>query len=300
MNDVSNGRDAVLVTGASGFVGRNLVAALVAAHRPFVAMGREAGEADAQTDWSDVLGGVRTVVHLAGRHVGDGPTFERDIEMTLNLARQAEAKGIERFVFLSSIKVNGEITVPGQVFSEADTPGPLDAYGQAKLRIERALGELDLAVTVVRAPLVYGPGVSGNFRRLINAVEQGWPLPLGAVENRRSLVAVGNLCDFLMRVVDEPGAVDETYVLADGEDMSTTELLRRLARSLNKPSRLVPVAPGLIEGGLRLAGLGGWADRLMCDLRVDIGKARALGWVPPLSFDAGLATVWRQPGEMVR
>ncbi|RYH13089.1 MAG: NAD-dependent epimerase/dehydratase family protein [Alphaproteobacteria bacterium] len=295
---MSDEPNAILVTGASGFVGRNLVAALAAVRRPFIATGHEAGEADATTDWSGMLNGARAVVHLAGRHVGDPQSFERDIEMTLNLARQAAALGIERFVFLSSIKVNGEVTEPGRVFSEADTPEPLDTYGQSKLRIEQALAEIDLPVTVIRAPLVYGPGVNGNFRKLINAVEQGWPLPLGAVENRRSMVAVGNLCDFIMRVVDEPGAVGETYVLADGDDMSTTELLRRLARSLNRPSRLLPVAPGLIEGGLRLAGLGGWADRLLCDLRVDIGKARALGWVPPLSSEDGLALVSRQPGDV--
>jgi nucleoside-diphosphate-sugar epimerase len=154
---VSDGQNAILVTGASGFVGRNLVAALAAVRRPFVGMGREAGEADATTDWSGMLGGARAVVHLAGRHVGDAQSFERDIEMTLNLARQAAAHGIERFVFLSSIKVNGEVTGPGRVFSEADTPEPLDTYGQSKLRIERALAGIDLPVTIVRAPLVYGP-----------------------------------------------------------------------------------------------------------------------------------------------
>lgn len=287
----------ILVTGASGFVGRNLVAALAAVRRPFMALGRDAGEADATTDWSPMLGGARCVVHLAGRHVGDQPTFERDIAMTLNLARQASAHGVERFVFLSSIKVNGEVTRPGRVFCEADTPEPLDTYGKSKLRIEQALAEIDLPVTIVRAPLVYGPGVVGNFRKLINAVERGWPLPLGAVENQRSMVAVGNLCDFIMRVLDEPDAVGETYVLADGEDVSTAELLRRLARSLNRPSRLFPVAPHLLETGLRFAGLGGVADRLIRDLRVDIGKARQLGWQPPLSFDDGLATLSRQPGE---
>lgn len=287
-----------LVTGASGFVGRNLVAALAAVRKPFVAFGRDAGEADSTTDWSAMLGEARFVVHLAGLHVGDQQAFERDIAMTLNLAQQAAAHGVERFVFLSSIKVNGEVTGPGRVFCEADTPEPIDSYGLAKLRIERALAEIDLPVTIVRAPLVYGPGVGGNFRKLINAVDRGWPLPLGAVDNQRSLVAVGNLCDFILRVLDEPAAAGETYVLADGEDVSTTELLRRLARSLNRPSRLFSVAPELLEKGLRFAGLGGVADRLIRDLRVDIGKARQLGWQPPLSFDDGLATLSRQPGEL--
>jgi nucleoside-diphosphate-sugar epimerase len=287
----------ILVTGASGFVGRNLLAALSAVGRPFVALGREAGAVDGTTDWRPLLGEARSVVHLAGRHVGDAAAFERDIQMTLNLARQAAEQGVERFVFLSSIKVNGERTGPGQVFSETDTPGPLDDYGQSKLRIERALSELDLPVTIVRAPLVYGPGVNGNFRRLIKAVDRGWPLPLGAVENRRSMVAVGNLCDFIMRVLDEPAAAGETYVLADGEDVSIPDLLRRLARAMNRPSRLFPVAPQLLESGLRLAGLGGMADRLVCDLRVDIGKARGLGWAPPLSIDDGLMAAARKTSD---
>lgn len=290
---------AVLVTGASGFVGRNLVAALAADRRPFLAVGREAGTADASTDWGGLLGGVRSVVHLAGRHVGDTAEFDRDVEMTLNLARQAAAHGVERFVFLSSIKVNGERTAPGHAFSETDAPAPVDTYGRSKLRLEQALADMTLPVTVIRAPLVYGPGARANFRKLMQAVEAGWPLPLASVDNRRSLLAVGNLCDFIMRALDEPGATGETYVLADGEDTSTAELLRRLARSRNRPSRLVPVPPMLLERGLWLAGLGGVADRLLCDLRVDIGKARRLGWVPPLSLDEGLAAVWREPGEAI-
>ena len=294
---VDSRRKTTLVTGASGFVGRNLVAAMGATGHRLVALGRDAGQADDTTDWGPVLGGTRCVVHLAGRHVGDAQAFERDIAMTLNLARQAAAHGVERFVFLSSIKVNGEVTARGRVFCEADAPGPVDTYGQSKLRIERALAELDLPVTIIRAPLVYGPGVNGNFRKLINAVERGWPLPLGAVDNKRSMVAVGNLCDFILRVLDEPDAVGETFVLADGEDVSTADLLRRLARSLNRPSRLFPVAPELLETGLRVAGLGGIADRLIRDLRVDIGKARRLGWQPPLSFDEGLRTLSQHPGE---
>lgn len=287
-----------LVTGAAGFVGRNLVAAMAAAGYPVVALGHEAGVADAMTDWSPMLRGARNVVHLAGRHLGDEQSFDRDVEMTLNLARQAATHGVERFVFLSSIKVNGEVTAPGRVFCEADAPGPVDAYGQSKLRIEQALARLDLPVTIIRAPLIYGPGVRGNFRKLINAVERGWPLPLGAVCNQRSLVAVGNLCDFILHVLEAPGAAGETFVLADGEDVSTPELVRRLARAMNRPSRLFPVAPELLESGLHMAGLGGIADRLICDLRVDIAKARELGWRPPLSFDDGLASLARQPGGL--
>ncbi len=293
--DVSGRQPRLLVTGTSGFVGRNLVAALAEAGRPFVAWGRDAGTAYGATDWTPLLGEGGTVLHLAGRHVGDAQVFERDIEMTLNLARQAAAQRVGRFVFLSSIKVNGETTPPGQAFRETDTPRPLDLYGQSKLRIEQALGGLDLPVTIVRVPLVYGPGVKANFRRLIEAVERGWPLPLAAVDNRRSMLAVGNLCDFLLRVADEPSAVGETYLLADGEDVSIPELLRRLARVMDRPSRLLPVPPRLLEAALRAVGRGGVADRLLGDLRVDIAKVTALGWRPPLSVDEGLAAAVRPP-----
>ena len=284
-----------MVTGASGFVGRNLVATLAAAGRSYFTIGREAGQADGKTDWNGPLSGVSTVVHLAGRHSGDAQVFERDVEMTLNFARQAAERGVERFVYVSSIKVHGDRTAPGHAFNEADKPEPQDHYGHAKLKMEQALRAMPLPLTVIRPVLVYGPGVNGNFGRLMEAVERGWPLPFGAVENKRSLVAAGNLCDFIMRVLDEPAAVGETYVLSDGEDLSTAELLRRIARLLNRPSRLVPVSPGLIEGAMRVVGLGGLADRLICDLRVDSGKARALGWVPPLSFDDGLALLARSP-----
>lgn len=296
-DDVDGKQPGLLITGTSGFVGRNLVAALAATDRPFASWGREAGTADGQTDWTPLLGEGGTVLHLAGRHVGDAQVFERDIEMTLNLARQAAAKRVGRFVFLSSIKVNGETTGLGQVFHETDTPRPLDLYGRSKLRIEQALVGLDLPVTIVRVPLVYGPGVKANFRRLIDAVERGWPLPLAAVNNRRSMLAVGNLCDFLLRVADEPAAVGQTYLLADGEDVSISDLLRRLARVMDRPSRLLPVPPGLLEAALRVVGRGGVADRLLGDLRVDIAKVTALGWRPPLSLDEGLAAaVWPPQG----
>jgi nucleoside-diphosphate-sugar epimerase len=288
-------QDRILVTGASGFIGTNLVATLSGTGKPFTAVRRSDGVASADTDWASTLEGVRAVVHLAGRHVGDTEIFERDIAMSLNLARQAAAHGVERFVFLSSIKVNGEVTRPGEVFRETDAPNPHDTYGQAKLRIEQGLREVDLPVTVIRVPLVYGPGVRANFRRLITAVERGWPLPLAAVDNRRSLVAVENLCDFILHALEAPRAVGETYLVSDGEDVSIAELLRRMAGAMGRQSRLFPLPPELLERVLRVAGLGGWADRLLGDLRLDTGKALALGWRPPLTLDEGLAATVRSP-----
>jgi nucleoside-diphosphate-sugar epimerase len=159
--------------------------------------------------------------------------------------------------------------------------------------MERGLRAIDMPTTVVRVPLVYGPGVRGNFRRLIEAVDRGWPLPLAAVDNLRSMLAVGNLCDFLLRVADEPAAAGETYLLADGEDVSMPDLLRRLAAVLGRPSRLFPVPPRLLEAALRVVGQGGAADRLLGDLRVDASRARALGWLPPIALDEGLAAAVR-------
>jgi nucleoside-diphosphate-sugar epimerase len=289
----------ILVTGASGFIGRNLVASLAAAGRSYRAVGRERPEAHGATDWREALTGISAVVHLAGRHGGGGEVLSRDIETTLNLARQAADQGVQRFVYLSSIKVNGDSTEPGRPFTESDVPAPSDSYSSTKLQIEQGLAALPLPVTVIRPTLVYGPAVNGNFRRLMHAVERGWPLPLGAVDNRRSLVGVGNLCDFIIHVLDEAAAAGETYVVSDGADISTAELLRRLALALNRPSRLFALPPRLVDGGLRLVGLHGTAERLLGDLVVDIGKARRLGWEPPLSLDEGLAALRLQPGGYV-
>ena len=281
----------VLVTGASGFIGRNLVAAMVAAGRSVRAAGHDAPYADAGIDWRSALTDVQSVVHLAGRHVGDAEVFDRDVAMTLNLGRQAADLGIARFVYLSSIKVNGDNTSPGRAFSEADPPDPQDNYGRAKLRMEQGLAALSLPLTVIRPPLVYGPNGRGNFRSLVRAVERGWPLPLAAVANRRSLLGVGNLAHFVQHVLDEPAAIGETYVVSDGHDVSTPALLHAVAQTLGRPCRLFSMPPQLLESGLRVAGLGHAADRLLGDLRVDIGKARQLGWNPPLSLEQGLAAL---------
>jgi UDP-glucose 4-epimerase len=304
----------ILVTGANGFVGSALAARLsrsapgvrAAMRRPPAA--RQPGvehvaapSLSADADWRRALTGVRTVVHAAARvHVmrDEAPDplaafRSANVEGTLALARQAAAAGIERFVFVSSIKVNGESTPPDRPFSAADVPQPSDPYGVSKLEAERALGELaretGLPVVIVRPPLVYGPGVKANFFALLKWLHRGVPLPFGAIHNRRSLVALENLVDLLATCAEHPAAPGQTLLVSDGEDLSTTELLRRLAAALGKRARLVPVPEQALILAARALGAGSIAQRLCGSLCVDIAPTRRLlGWAPPVSVDDGL------------
>jgi nucleoside-diphosphate-sugar epimerase len=216
-----------------------------------------------------------------------------NVEGTLNLARQAVEAGVKRFVYLSSIKVNGEQTSKGSSFSEEDTPAPEDSYGISKMEAEQALRELsrdsDMAVVIVRPPLVYGPGVKGNFAKIIKLVEKGLPLPLGALHNKRSLVALDNLLDLIVTCIDHPAAANQVFLAGDGQDISTTELLQGVGQVMGKPVRLVPVPNGMLMFGAGLLGKKAVAQRLLGSLQVDISKARnLLGWEPPISVEEGL------------
>lgn len=304
----------ILVTGANGFVGSALTARFArgktgvraAMRRPAAA--RQPGieqvvapSLSAGADWRPALEGVSAVVHAAARvHVmrdeAADPLAEfrsANVEGTLALARQAAAAGIARFVFLSSIKVNGDSTPPDRPFSAADAPQPLDPYGVSKLEAERALAalarETGLEVVIVRPPLVYGPGVKANFFALLKWLHRGVPLPFGAIRNRRSLVALENLVDLVAICVEHPAARGQTLLVSDGEDLSTTELLRRLAAALGKRARLVPVPERALVVAARALGLGSLAQRLCGSLCVDSAPTRQLlGWAPPLSVDEGL------------
>lgn len=310
----------ILVTGASGFVGSALLprflkyegASLVAATRkastglPAAVRMRRVGDLGPDTDWRAALEGVGTVIHLAARvHVmqdtAEDPLaeFRRvNVEGTLNLARQAVAAGVGRFVFLSSVKVNGE--GGSRPYTEADTPAPQDPYGISKHEAEQGLravaGEGGMEVTVIRPPLVYGPGVKANFAALVRAVRRGVPLPLGAVHNRRSLVAVDNLADFIVTCATHPSAGNDTFMVSDGEDLSTPELVRRLAAAMNRPVRLLPVPPALLFAGSALLGRRAAVHRLCGSLRVDIRRAGSrLGWRPPVSVDEALRRTVASP-----
>ncbi len=304
-----------LVTGANGFVGhavwlrlhgmsgvtaRGSVrrAVMVAdAGAPLVTV----GELSAQTDWFAALDDVQAVVHTAARvHVMQEATadplteFRRvNVQGTLNLARQAAASGVRRFVFVSSIKVNGESTKLGSRFTADDAPAPLDAYGVSKMEAEQGLRELSaqtgMEVVIVRPPLVYGPGVKANFATMMRWLQRGLPLPLGAIHNQRSLVALDNLVDLIVTCIDHPAAANQTFLVSDGEDVSTSELLRCMGHAMGKPARLLPVPASWLQLAATVVGKRDVAQRLCGSLQVDIERTRRLlGWTPPLTLDQGL------------
>ena len=306
----------VLVTGASGFVGRCLTATLVAAGRDVraalrqstllpVATGVESVvvvNLDTTTDWTAALTDVDSVVHLAARvHVMQDKAVDPIAEFrrvnvlgTLQLARQAVDAGIRRFVFISSIKVNGEGTPAGCPYTADDTPAPMDAYGISKLEAEQGLLALaastGLEVVIIRPVLVYGPGVRANFLKMMQWLDRGLPLPLGAINNRRSLVGVDNLVSLILACLDHPDAANQVFLASDGEDLSTTALMHRTALALGKSARLVPVPEAVLTLIAGLLGKRDVAQRLCGSLQVDIDKTRRiLGWTPPLNVDAGLA-----------
>lgn len=259
------------------------------------------GDLQESTDWRVALADVRVVVHLAARvhvmqdNVPDPLAEFRRINVagTLNLARQAAQAGVRRFVFVSSIKVNGEETLPGHSFTADDMPAPSDYYGISKLEAEQGLKEIasqtGMELVIIRPPLVYGPGVRANFHMLLRAVARGVPLPLGGLNNKRSLVALDNLVNFIETCITHPDAANQTFLVSDGEDLSTTELICRIANALSKPARLISIPLWMLKVGSMLLNKRDSLQRLSGNLQVDISKARdLLGWTPPLSVDEGL------------
>ena len=302
-----------LVTGANGFLGRTLCielpqrgfAVLAAARMVNLIPGSfessVVGEIDGLTDWTGEVSKVNIVIHLAARvHVMNDTAANPlaafrvvNVEGTLNLARQAAAAGVKRFVFISSVKVNGESTQPGRAFTELDAPASLDAYGQSKHEAELGLRQIaahtGMEVVIIRPPLVYGPGVKANFDALMRAVQRGWPLPLGAVHNQRSLVALDNLVDFIFICATHPQAANQTFLVSDGQDLSTAELVRGMAQAAGVSARFLPVPMWALQVGATLLGKGDAVQRLCGNLQLDISKARdLLGWVPPISVVEGL------------
>ena len=299
----------VLITGADGFIGRAAVIALMESGISVRGSSRTSGETNnvavgdigPDTNWLPALEDVDTVVHTAARvHVmNDSPNDavselrKVNVEGTLNLARQATAANVKRFIFISSIKVNGESTEHGKPFTADDQPNPVDPYGLSKLEAEIGLRQLakesGLEVVIIRPPLVYGPGVKANFQSMMHWINRGVPLPLGSTNNKRSFVALGNLVDLIVTCIDHPAAANQTFLVADGEDLSTTDLMRRMARVLGKPSRLIVFPVSLLTFVASLLGLKTAAQRLCGSLQIDISKTRKLlGWEPPVSVDKGL------------
>lgn len=313
----------VFLTGATGFVGRAMLTRLLADRHGVTAWVRQVsavlptsvtqlvGEmsdllasnaADARrADLRTALSGADVVIHAAARvHVmRERPAPLADyrrvnVDGTLALARAAAQAGARRFVFVSSIKVNGEHTAPGQPFRADDAPAPDDAYGISKWEAEQGLfalaRETGMEVVVVRPPLVYGPGAKGNFAAMVRWVAWGVPLPLGAVRhNRRSLVGLENLVDLIVTCLDHPGAANQVFLAADGEDLSTADLLQRVGWAMGHPARLLPVPVWVLRVAAASLGKRAVAERLLGSLQVDGSKARdLLGWEPPCTVNEGL------------
>ncbi len=307
------GKCRVLVTGANGFVGEALCGELRARGFAIRAAVRSAspplekmetavvGAIDGETDWSEALRGVDVVIHLAARvHVmrddAADPLEEfRKVNVagTERLARAAAANGVRRLVYVSSAKVNGEATYGADIFTEAKEPSPQDPYGISKCEAEHVLhrvaAETGLEAVIVRPPLVYGPGVKGNFAQMLKALARRIPLPLASVHNLRSLVYVGNLVDALIVCATRPAAAGQTYLVSDGDDISTPGLLRQLGAAMGRPALLLPCPPGILRLAAQAAGNADRIERLLGSLQLDSGKIRReLDWTPPYPLRQGL------------
>ncbi len=310
----------VLVTGASGFIGRAIVSRL--ANDPAISVtgsSRTAdfdvpqgartvvvGELDSTTNWDHALQGVDVVIHTAARvHIMNESSDDAlaeyrrvNVEGTRRLATQAAQANVARLIFLSSIKVNGEATEPGKPFESHTEPAPVDPYGISKLEAEEALFDVaratGLEVVVIRPPLVYGPGVGANFRAMINAVRKGLPLPFAGIRNQRSMVFVENLVDLCVACASSPKAPGNVFLVSDGEDFSTPDLLRAVAADLDRKARLFTLPSSLIRALGRAVGREQAVSRLTCSLQVSIdGTREILGWKPPVPARAGLAATVR-------
>lgn len=299
----------VLVTGANGFIGSRV--RILAAKRGIAVrnavrntsagkdMNSVKGELEPDFDWSGALEGISTVVHLAARvhlekDAAEDPLGEYrriNTQGTINLAGQAAGGGVKRFVFISSIGVNGRLST--RPFTEKDPPNPANPYAQSKFEAEaellRIAANTGMEIVIIRPPLVYGPKAPGNFGRLVRLVQTGLPLPFALIKNKRSLVAIDNLADLIITCIDHPAAAGQTFLLSDGVDLSTPELIQKLAMAMGSRARLFPVPPALLWLGGQITRKTGEIERLTSSLQVDISHTcETLCWRPPVEIDEGL------------
>jgi nucleoside-diphosphate-sugar epimerase len=311
--DVMQNKETLLITGASGFVGKALcksasalgysVKALTRSPQPFVHGTQSIVCSDLANSEAifDSLNGVDVVVHLAARvHVmnenaPDALVAYRHVNvgLTLHLAKQAAAAGVKRFIYISSIKVNGECTKPGFAFSADDVPAPEDPYGVSKMEAEIALFELSrltgMEVVVIRPPLIYGPGVGANFRSMMQWIDRRVPLPLGSINNRRSMVALDNLLSLVTTCISHPRGAGQVFMVSDDQDVSVTQLLKKLSSAMHCSIILLPIPVRVIRFMAAILGKSGVAQRLCDNLQVDIAKTKKLlDWSPPLTLEEGL------------
>lgn len=316
----------LLITGANGFVGHALCEEVLrrgwsvkgamrsACELPAGVESVVVGPIDGETDWSEALRGVDVVIHLAARvHVMEDAAADPLAEFlkvnlhgTEQLARQAAQAGVKRLVYVSSIKVNGERTTETQPFTETDKPDPQDAYGISKWQAEQALQciarETGLEVVIVRPPLVYGPGVKGNFLKLLQAVDKGLPLPLAGANKLRSMIYVGNLADALIACATHPAAANQTYLVSDAQAVSAAELSKHISLGLGRPNRWFYLPLPWLRAIGKILGKSGQVDRLITPLCIDPGKIqRELGWSPSFTLQEGIqaTVVWYKKGEHI-
>lgn len=306
-------RPVVAVTGSTGFVGGAVMAALTRSAewegRPVVrdissGTGTPVGNIGPDTDWMEALEGVDCIVHAAGNNGGGDAASIHAVNVggTRSLAEQAATLGVRRLVFLSSAKVFGEASEPGHAFRPSDPPKPVSEYARSKAQAERQLGELGertgLEITVLRPPMVYGPGVGGNFALLVKLVGSGVPLPFGAVRNRRSMVAIDNLVDLILTCLDAPAAAGGTFTVADPQDVSTPELMRLIGRGMGKRVRLLPVPTWMLQTAGTVTGRSQQLDRLLGNLQLDTTVTRrVLSWSPPVSVEEGIVAAVRSDDQ---
>jgi nucleoside-diphosphate-sugar epimerase len=305
----------VLVTGATGFVGKPLIMELLREKFSVLAVTRSSnipfgninfvniGEINAQTNWRNLLNNIDVVIHLAARvHVMKESSMEPltefrkiNVEGTAKLATQAAISGVKRFIYISSIKVNGEYTDLGKPFDEDDEPNPIDSYAVSKLEAEKSLLQIskrtDMEVVIIRPPLIYGKEVKANFANMLSVLQRRIPLPFGNIKNQRSLIYVGNLVNFIIKCIQHPNAANQIFLVSDGNDLSTTDLLLKCADALGIKARLFYIPKWLLETILTVLGKKDVGQRLCSNLQVNISKAsKLLNWTPTISVNEGLKT----------